>query len=69
MNKANPPDTLQRLRNTAVAVANLGTGKLGVIACVNNGNAGLAWGDTVTGGGSAEYLVWWNGAAWKVIGK
>lgn len=93
MNKANPPDSFLRLRDTpdsygaagqgvrvnkngdglefsaAVAVGSLGTGTLGAIACVNNGTAGLNWGDTVTGGASAKYLVWWNGTAWKVFGK
>jgi hypothetical protein len=55
---------------TAVAIANLPpTPSLGDVACVNNGAAGLAWGDTVTGTASAKYLVWWNGANWKVIGK
>lgn len=27
-----------------------------------------AAGATVAGGGAAKALVWWNGAAWKVIG-
>jgi hypothetical protein len=53
----------------AIPFANLPAGALGAIQCVNNGSAGLAWGDTVTGGGTAKYLVWFNGANWKVIGK
>lgn len=42
---------------------------VGQTATVTNGAASLAWGATVTGGGTAKYLVWWNGAAWTVIGK
>jgi hypothetical protein len=93
MNKANPPDTFLRLRDTPdsygaagqdirvnrtgtglefsapSAVAGLPAGTLGALACVNDGAASLAWGDTVTGGGSAKYLCWFNGGNWKVIGK
>lgn len=42
---------------------------VGQTASVTDGAASLAWGATVTGGGTAKYLVWWNGAAWTVIGK
>lgn len=38
-------------------------------AVVSDGASGLAWGDTVTGGGSTKYLVWYNGAHWTVMGK
>jgi hypothetical protein len=55
--------------SAAVAVASLPAGTLGAIACVNNGTGGLAWGATVTGGGSTKYLVWYNGTNWTVAGK
>lgn len=42
---------------------------LGMMASVNDGADALAWGDVVTGGGSVEYLVWFNGTAWTVVGK
>jgi hypothetical protein len=38
-------------------------------AVVNNGTLGLAWGATVTGGGSTKYLVWFNGSHWTVVGE
>jgi len=41
----------------------------GTLAYVTDGAAALAWGVTVTGGGSAKYLVWYNGDAWTVAGK
>lgn len=42
---------------------------LGQLATVTDGTSGLAWGATATGGHSTDYLVWYNGAAWTVIGK
>jgi hypothetical protein len=42
---------------------------VGKTAYVSDGAAGLAWGATVTGGGSTHYLVWSNGANWTVVGK
>lgn len=42
---------------------------VGQQAVVTDGTAGLAWGATVTGGSSTKYLVWFNNAAWTVIGK
>lgn len=41
----------------------------GQLATVSDGAASLAWGATVTGGGSTKYLVWWNGTNWTVTGK
>jgi hypothetical protein len=41
----------------------------GQTACVTDGAASLAWGATVTGGGTAKYLVWYNGTNWTVAGK
>ena len=41
----------------------------GQLAAVTDGAASLAWGATVTGGGSTTYLVWWNGTNWTVTGK
>lgn len=42
---------------------------IGNMAAVTDGGAALAWGATVTGGGSAKYLCWYNGANWTVVGK
>ncbi len=44
---------------------------LGTQASVSDGDPALAWGATVvnTGAGTTKYLVWYNGAAWKVVGK
>lgn len=51
-------------------VATLPAGKpAGTTAYVTDGTAALAWGVTVTGGGSTPYLVWYNGTAWTVVGK
>lgn len=51
-------------------VATLPSGKpVGTTAYVTDGTAALAWGVTVTGGGSTPYLVWYNGTAWTVVGK
>jgi hypothetical protein len=44
-------------------------GVIGNTAYVTDGATGLAWGATVTGGGSTTYLVWSNGLNWTVIGK
>jgi hypothetical protein len=57
------------LELTPVAVSALPTGVLGRMAVVNDGAAALAWGATVTGGGSTKYLVWFNGTNWTVAGK
>ena len=46
-----------------------GSPATGQLAAVTDGAASLAWGATVTGGGSTTYLVWWNGTNWSVIGK
>jgi hypothetical protein len=50
-------------------VATLPVGVTGSVARVTDGAAALAWGATVTGGGTAQYLVWYNGAAWTVVGR
>ena len=52
-----------------VTVATLPAGQTGAVASVSDGAASLAWGATVTGGGSTKYLVWHNGTNWTVIGK
>jgi hypothetical protein len=48
-------------------------GVIGRFAHVTDGDAGLAWGDTVTNSGSpagaTPYLVWDNGTNWTVAGK
>jgi hypothetical protein len=36
---------------------------------VSDGAASLAWGATVTGGGTTPYKVWSNGTVWTVVGK
>jgi hypothetical protein len=41
----------------------------GTIAYVTDGAASLAWGVTVTGGGTSKYLVFSNSVNWTVIGK
>lgn len=41
----------------------------GMVARVTDGTAALAWGATVTGGGSTPYRVWYNGFEWTVVGK
>jgi hypothetical protein len=53
----------------AVTVATLPMGVLGRTAVVTDGAAGLAVGAIIAGGGTAKYLVWWNGVSWTVIGK
>ena len=53
---------------TALTVATLpGTPAVGMIARVTDATA-PAVGVTVTGGGAAAALVWYNGTAWSVIG-
>lgn len=42
---------------------------IGNYATVTDGTGALAWGATVTGGGSTKYLVWYNGTNWTVAGK
>jgi hypothetical protein len=42
--------------------------RVGNIARVTDGAASLTWGATVTGGGTAQYLVWYNGTNWTVFG-
>ena len=44
------------------------TARVGNIARVTDGAASLTWGATVTGGGTAQYLVWYNGTNWTVFG-
>ncbi len=54
-----------------LAVADLPTAptaRVGNITRVTDGAAALAWGATVTGGGTAQYLVWYNGTNWTVLG-
>lgn len=59
----------QALYLTAVTVATLPPAAAGAVAYVSDGAASLAWGATVTGGGSTRYLVWYNGTNWTVAGK
>lgn len=41
----------------------------GMLVYVTDGTSSLAWGATVTGGHSTQYLVWYNGTNWTVMGK
>ena len=50
-------------------VATLPAGTAGMMAQVSDGTAAIPWGDTVTGGGSTRYLVWYNGSNWTVLGE
>ncbi len=57
--------------HTPLTIATLPTPTLGMVACVSDGDSGLAWGATVvnSGSGATKYLVWYNGVAWTVTGK
>lgn len=60
------------LRMQKVVVSSLPTcnsGNSGGIQAVSDGTASLAWGATVTGGGSTYYTVNCNGTNWTVMGK
>lgn len=52
---------------TALTVATLPTGETGDIARVTDASAPSV-GATVSGGGAANALCWYNGSNWKVIG-
>ena len=43
-------------------------GPIGTMAIVTDGATGQTWASTVVGGGTARYLVWFNGANWTVVG-
>ncbi len=63
---------LPQVTHTPGTVAALGAcdaSKKGKVASVNDGAAGLAWGDTLANGGALYYLVNCNSANWTVIGK
>lgn len=49
----------------------LPTAIVGTVASISDGDSGLTWGATAvnSGSGATTYLVWYNGAAWTVIGK
>lgn len=42
---------------------------VGVTQVITTAANGLAWGDTVTSGGTTTYLAWCNGTNWTVVGK
>jgi hypothetical protein len=42
--------------------------KTGMVACVNDSTVNT-WGSVVAGGGTFTVLIWYNGAAWTVVGK
>lgn len=52
---------------TAFTVSTLPTGEVGDIARVTDANSPSV-GSTVTGGGAANALCWYNGSNWTVIG-
>jgi hypothetical protein len=54
---------------SSYTVATLPAGVLGTMALVTDGTAALAWGATVTGGGTTNYLVFYDGTAWTVVAK
>jgi hypothetical protein len=56
---------------TLYTVATLPVGTVGQIAQVSDGDALLAYGDTVvnSGAGTTPYLVWYNSNDWTVIGE
>lgn len=64
---------IRTLAQVAVAytVATLPAGTAGQVAYVTDGDPSLAWGATAanSGAGATKYLVWFNGSAWKVVGK
>ena len=49
-------------------VSTLPPGTIGQMAIVTDGAPGQTWASTVVGGGTARYLVWFNGANWTVVG-
>lgn len=56
------------VRFGATIVASLPAGNVGDVMYVTDGTAGLTFGQTVTGGHTTPYLVWFNGTNWTVIG-
>lgn len=52
-----------------LTVATLPAVGAGMLASVTDGAAALNWGDTITGGGTSTYLVFYNGSNWTVYGK
>jgi hypothetical protein len=50
-------------------VLNLPTGTLGMLATVTNGIDNIPWGNVVVGGGTTNYMVWYNGSNWTIIAK
>jgi hypothetical protein len=67
--KANSTIQGARIVCPQYTVATLPSALGGTIVMVTDGAPALAWGATVTGGGSTKYLVWHNGTAWTVMGK
>jgi hypothetical protein len=59
----------QILTTTVAALPAASAVLKGLCGSVTDGAASLAWGATVTGGGSAFYEVVCNGSAWTVTGK
>ena len=49
-------------------VIGLPAGVIGQLAYVTDGAPGQAWASNIVGGGTARYLVWFNGAHWTVVG-
>jgi hypothetical protein len=49
-------------------VATLPSAPIGTMAVVTDGAPSQAWASVITGGGTARYLVWFNGAHWTVVG-
>jgi len=62
-------DGFSLLSITVASLTTCGAGSKGLIKAVSDGTASLAWGATVTGGGSTYYTVNCNGTNWTVMGK
>lgn len=60
---------VETVHHNCVALASLASPVAGDEACISDGFAALAWGVTAVAGGSTNYGVRYNGAAWTVTGK
>jgi hypothetical protein len=77
LTKTGQPTSLlaQAQRNLGVLAAGAAVSALptaptvGQEAVVTDGQPALAWGATVTGGGTTYYKVAWNGTNWTVMAK
>ncbi len=54
---------------TAAGIWTCDASEAGQTAYVTGGTDGLAWGATLTSGGTSNYFVRCNGVNWTVVGK